>query len=181
MADLLALDLVSKKLVTNQLILTVGYDIENLTNPEIRRKYYGEITTDHYGRSVPKHAHGTINIDHHTSSSKVITSSLINLFEEIINKDLLTRRINISANNLMHEDKVIEKPKIEQFDLFDNMIDKTEIIKKQKIEESKEKELQKALLNIKNKYGKNAILKGMNYEEGGTTIERNGQIGGHKG
>lgn len=181
MADLLALDLVSKKLVTNQLILTVGYDIENLTNPEIRRKYHGEITTDQYGRSVPKHAHGTINIDHHTSSSKIITSSLIDLFEEIINKDLLTRRINISANNLMHEDKVIEKPKIEQFDLFDNRIDKTEIIKKQKIEESKEKELQKALLNIKNKYGKNAILKGMNYEEGGTTIERNGQIGGHKG
>ena len=181
MADLLALDLVSKKLVTNQLILTVGYDIENLTNPEIRRKYHGEITTDHYGRSVPKHAHGTINIDHHTSSSKVITSSLINLFEEIINKDLLTRRINISANNLMHEDRVVEKPKIEQFDLFDNRIDKTEIIKKQKIEESEEKELQKALLNIKNKYGKNAILKGMNYEEGGTTIERNGKIGGHKG
>ena len=105
----------------------------------------------------------------------------INLFEEIINKELLTRRINISANNLMHEDKVVEKPKIEQFDLFDNRIDKTEIIKKQKIEESEEKELQKALLNIKNKYGKNAILKGMNYEEGGTTIERNGQIGGHKG
>ncbi len=181
MADLLALDLVSKGLVTNQLILTIGYDIENLTNPEIKRKYHGEITTDHYGRSVPKHAHGTANIDHHTSSSKIITESLINLFEEIINKDLLTRRINISANNLMHENQVIEKPKIEQFNLFDEQIDKTEQIKKQKVDETQEKELQKALLNIKNKYGKNAILKAMNYEEGATTIDRNGQIGGHKG
>lgn len=181
MSDLLSLDLVSKRLVTNQLILTVGYDVENLTNPEIKRKYHGEITVDHYGRPVPKHAHGTFNIDHYTSSSKVIVESMVELYERIINKDLLIRRLTVVAANVINEDDVVEKPKIEQFNLFEEQIDKTEMLEKQKQQEKEENKLQHVLLGIKNKYGKNAILKGMNLEEGGTTIERNGQIGGHKG
>ena len=181
MSDLLSLDLVSKRLVTNQLILTVGYDVENLTNPEIKRKYHGEITVDHYGRPVPKHAHGTFNIDHYTSSSKVIVESMVELYERIINKDLLIRRLTVVVANVINEDDVVEKPKIEQFNLFEEQIDKTEMLEKQKQQEKEENKLQHVLLGIKNKYGKNAILKGMNLEEGGTTIERNGQIGGHKG
>ena len=181
MADLLSLDLVSKKLVTDQLVMTVGYDIENLTNSSIRSKYNGEITTDHYGRDIPKHSHGTINIDHHTSSSKVIIEKMVELYERIVNKDLLIRRINIVANNVIDKDKVKNKPQYQQFDLFTNYQELDEKNKLQKKEEQEENKLQNVLLSIKSKYGKNAILKGMNLEEGGTTIDRNGQIGGHKG
>ena len=181
MADLLSLDLVSKKLVTDQLVMTVGYDIENLTTPSIRSKYNGEITTDHYGRDIPKHSHGTINIDHYTSSSKVIIEKMVELYERIVNKDLLIRRINIVANNVIAKDKVKDKPQYQQFDLFTNYQELDEKNKIQKKEEQEENKLQNVLLSIKSKYGKNAILKGMNLEEGGTTIDRNGQIGGHKG
>ena len=177
MTELLALDLVDKHLVTNQLVLTVGYDIENLSDSSI--KYNGEITIDRYGRNVPKHAHGTQNIDHYTSSNKIIGEAVIKLYERIIDKNLLTRRINISANNLIDENEAEAETKqtFEQIDLF---TDYSEVYKK-KEEEKKEHELQKSILDIKKKYGKNAILKGMNFESGGTTIERNGQVGGHKG
>ena len=177
MTELLALDLVDKHLVTNQLVLTVGYDIENLSDSSI--KYNGEITIDRYGRNVPKHAHGTQNIDHYTSSNKIIGEAVIKLYERIIDKNLLTRRINISANNLIDENEAEAETKqtFEQIDLF---TDYSEVNKK-KEEEKKEHELQKSILDIKKKYGKNAILKGMNFESGGTTIERNGQVGGHKG
>ena len=181
MADLIALDLVSKKLKCDQLVLTVGYDIENLTNPEIRSKYHGEITTDHYGRNVPKHAHGTINIDHKTSSSKVIVDNMIILFDRIINKDLLTRRINMCVCNLVDENCVEKKPIVEQLDLFSDNSTKVNQKEKSLEDEKDEMILQNVLLNIKNKYGKNSILKGMNFEEGGTTIDRNSQIGGHRG
>ena len=181
MADLLALDLVAKKMMTDQLILTIGYDIENLTNPEIRKKYHGEITTDQYGRRVPKHAHGTINIDHKTSSSKIIIEKSLELFDKIINRDLLTRRINICASNLVDENHKEEKPIVEQLDLFSDNERKTIEKEKEKIDEKEEKILQNILLDIKNKYGKNAILRGMNLEEGATTKDRNVQIGGHKG
>ena len=179
MADSLSLDLVSKHLVTDQLVLTVQYDIENLNNPNI--KYNGEITTDFYGRKVPKHAHGTININHKTSSSKVITEHMIKLFDKIINKELLVRKINMVANNVVNEDKVVNKKNFEQIDLFTDysILDKKR--EEESINEKDERKLQHTLLNIKNKYGKNAILKGMNLEEGSTTIDRNGQIGGHKG
>lgn len=177
MTELLALDLVDKHLVTNQLVLTVGYDIENLSDSSI--KYNGEITIDRYGRNVPKHAHGTQNIDHYTSSNKIIGEAVTKLYERIIDKNLLTRRINISANNLIDENEAEAETKqtFEQIDLF---TDYSEVNKK-KEEEKKEHELQKSILDIKKKYGKNAILKGMNFESGGTTIERNGQVGGHKG
>ena len=176
MTELLTLDLVKKNLVTSKMVLTIGYDIENLSNPEISKSYLGEVTLDHYGRKVPKSAHGTINIDHKTSSTKIITDYVMNLYESIINKNLLVRRINITAEDVVNEDDYKNNKKFEQIDLF---IDYNEIEKQQK-KEKLEKELQKAVLDIKTKYGKNAVLKGMNLIEGGTTIERNGQIGGHK-
>ncbi|MBO5348557.1 MAG: DNA methylase [Clostridia bacterium] len=181
MADLLALDLVKKNLVTNQLVLTIGYDIDNLTIPEIRNKYDGDITYDHYGREVPKHAHGTINIDHYTSSSKIIMDNMMKLFEKIINKDLLIRRVNVVACNVVPPEGVKDKKIVQQFDLFSNNEEQEKLKIKELEDEKEEKKVQEVLLSIKNRFGKNAILKGMNLEEGGTTIERNGQIGGHKG
>ena len=172
MMELLSLDLVSKNLVTNQLVLTIGYDISNINS-----NYEGEITTDFYGRKVPKHAHGTINLDHHTASTKLLINKITELYERIINKKLLTRRITIAACNVINKNKVKEEKIIKQLDLFSNEEEK-ENIKEKEIDELK---LQKAMLEIKNKYGKNAILKGMNLSEGGTTIDRNKQVGGHKG
>ena len=143
--------------------------------------YNGEVTIDRYGRAIPKHAHGTINLNEYTSSTKEIVRAIIELFEKIVNEKLLTRRIYISANNLISKDSVIEeKNNFEQIDLFTNYkkINKEKEVKKEK--EIKEDKIQKAMLEIKGKYGKNAIIKGMNLEKGGTTIDRNSQIGGHK-
>lgn len=176
MTELLTLDLVEKKLVTNQLVLTIGYDIDNLINPEISKKYKGEVTLDRYGRSIPKHAHGTTNLQQKTSSTKMITKAVMELYEKIINKNLLTRRINITANDVVPASSITNE-KFEQIDLF---VDYKELEKKKEKEE-KEIEMQKAMLNIKKKYGKNAIIRGMNLQEAGTTIARNGQIGGHNG
>jgi len=176
MADSLSLDLVSKNLVTDQLVLTIGYDVDNLTDD----KYDGPITVDYYGRSIPKHAHGTINLEYKTSSSKVITQNLINLFDKIINKDLFVRRINVVANNVIDENIAKEIPKFEQFDLFTNYEVLNKKREQESINEKEENTLQHVLLDIKKKYGKNSILKGMNFQEGATTIDRNNQIGGHK-
>ncbi len=176
MTELLTLDLVKKDLITSKLVLTIGYDIDNLKKPEISQNYFGEITLDHYGRNVPKHAHGTINIDHKTSSTKIITNAVMELYEKIMNKNLLVRRINITAADVVNEEDYKKAKQYEQMDMF---IDYNELEKK-RYKEVSERALQKAVLNIKSKYGKNLILKGMNFIEGGTTIERNGQIGGHK-
>ena len=175
MTELLSLDLVKKNLVTNQIVLEIGYDIDNLTNPEIKGKYNGEVTTDRYGRKVPKHAHGTINIDHKTSSTKIIMEATVNLYERIINKDLLVRRLNITANNVTNIADEKEKS-YEQIDLFTNY----EEVNKNRKKEADELRIQKAMIDIKQRYGKNAIVKGMNLQKEGTTIERNGQIGGHR-
>ena len=176
MTELLTLDLAQKNLVTNQIVLTIGYDIENLQDPEIRKNYKGEITIDRYGRKIPKHAHGTMNLDHKTSSTKTIMDETMKLFDRIINPNLLVRRINITANNVINASKIKEEKTFEQIDLFGNYIKKEENIKK----ELSENKIQKAMIDIKNKYGKNAIIKGMNLQDGGTTIDRNNQIGGHK-
>ena len=177
MTELLTLDLVQKNILTDQIVLTIGYDIENLIDPGRRRLYSGEITTDHYGREVPKHAHGTINLDHKTSSTKIILDATMELYERIINKNLLVRRINVTANKVVTESEAKKQNSFEQIDLFTNYNE----LEKKRAKEEVERNLQKALINIKSRYGKNAILKGMNFVEGGTTIERNGQIGGHKG
>lgn len=177
MTELLTLDLVQKNILTDQIVLTIGYDIENLTDPGRRRLYSGDITIDHYGREVPKHAHGTINLDHKTSSTKIILDATMELYERIINKNLLVRRINVTANKVVTESEAKKQNSFEQINLFTNY----NKLEEKRAKEEVERNLQKALINIKSRYGKNAILKGMNFVEGGTTIERNRQIGGHKG
>ena len=180
MADLLVLDLVDKGLVTNQMVLTVGYDRESLTDPKISQAYKGPVTTDFYGRKVPKHAHGTANLHRQTSSTKLITDAVMELFDRITNPNLLVRRINLTAAQVIRERDIPKDDGVRQLDLFADY----EAEQKQKEEEdallAREKRRQQALLRIQKKYGKNAILKGMNYEDGATTRERNAQIGGHK-
>ncbi|MHB8070567.1 MAG: Y-family DNA polymerase [Candidatus Cryosericum sp.] len=180
MADLLVLDLVDKGLATNQMVLTLGYDIENLSNPEISKSYHGDVATDCYGRKVPKHAHGTANLGRQTSSAKLIMDAVMGLFDRIVDMNLLVRRINITANNVVDESSTVKADACEQPDLFKDY----DALQKKRAEEElkleREKRVQKAVLSIRKKYGKNAVLKGMNLQEGATTIERNKQIGGHK-
>lgn len=178
MTDLLVLDLVSKHLVTDQIVLTVGYDIENLSNPEIRKKYKGPVTTDHYGRQIPKHAHGTENLGEMTSSTKQIMDAVTRLFNRVVNPNLLVRRIYVIAGRVVSEDSVKHKESYKQLDLFSYLEPKQQ--EKESLDKEKERKIQEAIIEVKNKYGKNAILKGMNFEEGATTIKRNSQIGGHK-
>ena len=205
MTDLLVLDLVDKRLVTDQIVLTIGYDIANLSNKAdsfsgnnydhavnnkgrdsiggkkgTNRDYTGEITIDRYGRKVPKHAHGTANLGRYTSSTRIIMDAVMELYDRIIDPSLLTRRITVVANRVCDESKVQEREQFEQLDLFTDYQERAK--EKQKEDEalSRERKLQEAMISVKKKYGKNAMLKGMNLEEGATTISRNNQIGGHK-
>ena len=192
MADQLALDLAGKGLVTDQLVLTIGYDIDNLSNADIARNYHGEVTADRYGRRIPKPAHGTGNLPVCTSSSRILIDSATKLYERITNPGLLIRRINITANHVVpnaaepgisaHSNTT---EKYEQLSLFDTPgFDGYDERKKQedKMQDIIEKDdrMQQVVLDIKKRYGRNAILKGMNYEEGATAIQRNSQIGGHR-
>lgn len=180
MTDLLVLDIVEKGLVTNQVVLTVGYDIENLTNPAISKLYKGEVTTDHYGRKIPKHAQGTENFKY-TSSTKRIVQAVSELYDRIVNSHLLIRRMNISVNNLIDEKQAAEIPEGgEQMSIFDDCERLEQERAMEKVALEKEKQLQATIIDIKKKFGKNAILKGMNLEEGATAKDRNAQIGGHK-
>ena len=180
MADMMALDLVDKGMVTDQLVLTVGYDIDNLTDPVIRKSYKGPVTTDRYGRKVPKHAHGTQNLKMPTSSSLQLMAAAEELYDRIINKHLLVRRITLTANRVVVENSVKKQDTFEQMDLFTDYAKREAEEKKEQQELEKEKKLQRAMLDIKKKYGKNAVLKGMNLQEGATARNRNGQIGGHR-
>ncbi len=180
MTDVLVLDLVDKRLVTDQLVLTVGYDIENLKNSKIKKSYNGAVTTDHYGRSVPKSAHGTANIGRQTSSAKLIIDSVTELFDRIVDKNLLVRRVTIAANHVVDESSVQKAGSFEQLSLFTDYADVQAKREEEEAGFEREKKIQKAMLEIKKKYGKNAVLKGMNLEEGATTLDRNNQIGGHK-
>ncbi len=180
MTESLVLDLVDKGLVTDQMVLTVGYDRGNLLEPGLMKSYNGEVTKDRYGRSVPKHAHGTVNLKKQTSSTEMIVEAVLRLYDEIIRKDFLVRRIAIGANHVVDESSVRNEPVFEQMDLF---TDYTALKKKQEAEEEKlrrERSLQQAMLDIKKKYGKNSILKGTNLLEGATAMDRNRQIGGHR-
>ena len=181
MADSLVMDLVEKGLVTDQLVVTIGYDIENLTDPERRKKYRGDIVKDHYGRQIPKHAHGTANLDGHTSSTKKIMCAASELFDRIVDKNLLVRRLNIVANHVLPEaDAPRKNAGFEQLDLFTDYAALEVKQEQERAELEREKKMQQAMLTIKKKFGKNAILKGMNLEEGATAKDRNAQIGGHK-
>ncbi len=180
MMDMLALDLVEKGLVSDQIVLTVGYDITNLSEPGGDRKYHGEITTDHYGRKVPKHAHGTVTLKKPTSSSREMMKEITQLYDQIVNPMLLVRRINISLNRVVEETTVREEQQYEQLQLFVDYEARERQIDEEKQKREQERKLQQAMLDIKKRYGKNAVLKGMNLEEGATAMERNRQIGGHK-
>ena len=180
MTDLLVLDLVDKRLVTDQLTLTVGYDIENLTDAGRKKDYKGEIKVDRYGRKIPRHAHGTVNLDSQTSSTKKITDAVMGLYDRIMDKKLLIRRMYLAANKVVPETAVKQKETFEQLDLFTDY----EALEKQRQKEKelleRERKMQQAMLDIKKKFGKNAILKGMNLQEGATAKDRNSRIGGHK-
>ncbi|MDO5346210.1 MAG: DNA methylase [Lachnospiraceae bacterium] len=180
MTDSLVLDLVDKRLVTDQLVLTVGYDRESLAPSGTGRNYNGPVTTDHYGRKVPKHAHGTANLSRKCSSTKLIIDAVMELYDRITDKNLLIRRLNITASRVFKEEMAIQTDMFQQLDLFTDY----EALEKQRKEEQaaleKEKRLQQAALSIQKKFGKNAILKGTSLQEGATARERNRQIGGHK-
>jgi DNA polymerase V len=176
MTELLVLDLVDKELVTDQIVLTIGYDVENLRDPDRRSQYRGDVTTDQYGRQIPKHAHGTANLGRHTSSTKQIMAAVTELFDRIVSPDLLVRRVNVTANHVMAESAVQQAEPMEQLDLFTD----TSARAAEAADRRKERRMQETMLSIRKKFGKNAILKGMNLEEGATTMERNRQIGGHK-
>lgn len=180
MTEALVLDLVEKGLVTDKMTLTIGYDIENLTRPEIRKKYSGPTTKDNYGREIPKHAHGTTNLKKPTSSTRLITEAVMELFDRVVNPILLVRRLNIVAERVVDEDSVKDMDMPEQLTLF---TDYEALERERKAEEeqlTRERNVQKAMLDIKRRYGKNAIHKATSLEEGSTAIERNKQVGGHK-
>lgn len=180
MADQLSLDLVDKGLVTDQLILTVGYDMENLKDPQKRKTYHGEVTTDRYGRAIPKHAHGTENLKQYTSSTKLITQAVMELFTRIVDPDLLTRRVYLVAAHVVPESSIAHEEIVEQLDLFTDQAAEDKRREVEAAELDREQRRQKAVLSIKKRYGKNAILKGANLVDGATTKDRNGQIGGHR-
>ena len=183
MIELLVLDLVDKGLVTNQIVLTIGYDVKNIEDTSIRKKYKGKIKIDSYGRKVPVHAHGTANLNKYTSSTKLILKEVLNLYDAIVDPNLLIRRINMSANHVIREktaeDYNIKTSSQEQLDFFTNYSEKDQLEKENQLDLEKEKHMQETMLSIKKKFGKNAILKGTNLEDGATTIKRNSQIGGH--
>lgn len=176
MCDLLSLDLVDKRFITDQIVLTVGYDIENLTQSSIRAQYDGEITTDTYGRKVPKAAHGTVNLPQKTSSAKQIIEAVLGLFDRIVDPNLLVRRINMSANRIATEQELSGQTGTEQLSFFSD----PKALQARQEELERERKTQEALLKIKKRFGKNAIFKGMNLSEGATAKDRNQTIGGHK-
>ncbi len=165
MTDNLVLDLVAKHLVTDRMTLMIGYDIENLTDEHRRNAYTGPVEKDWYGREVPKPSHGSIRLSRQTSSTDLITDAVMQLFDRVVDRNLLVRRMNVVAENTVDETKANI-----QLDLFDD----------HQLSDERERRRQEAILAIKNKYGKNAILKGMNFEEGATAKDRNRQVGGHK-
>jgi DNA polymerase V len=180
MTDSMVLDLVDKGLVTDQMVLSVGYDIDNLRDPEKLKKYKGEVVFDHYGRATPKGAHGSINLGRRTSSTRLIMDAVTRLFERIADPALTVRRLCVAANNVVPESAETPAEKPEQLDFF---TDYDQLERQRRLENEalcRERSIQKALIGIKKRYGKNAVLKGMNFKEGATAIERNAQIGGHK-
>lgn len=182
MTELLVLDLLDKHLVTDRMVLTVGYDIENLTDKSRRNAYSGEVVTDRYGRKIPKHAHGTANLKEKTSSISIIMDAVMELYDRIMDPALLTRRMSVVAANVVDESEAEAQKKetYEQLTLFTDIEAEEERKKEEKAALLKERKAQEAVLAIRKKFGKNAILKGTNLEEGATTIDRNRQIGGHK-
>ena len=176
MADALSLDLLDKGLVTDKIVLSVNYDRSNLSDPKIREHYSGETTKDWYGRTVPKHAHGSFNLKPPTSSSRQIIAAALSIFDRTVDPGLLIRNINIGAAGVVSEQDIGNIPQVEQLTLFDDSFEPSE---EETASLEKERKTQQAILGIKKKFGKNAILKGTSFEEGATARQRNDQIGGH--
>ena len=180
MADALSMDLIAKKLLTDQLVVTIGYDVENIKDAKRRAQYKGEVVRDGYGRLKPKHSHGTANLPRYTSSTKQIMDAAAELFDRVVDEKLLIRRLNITACHVIPEADAPSEETPEQLDLFTDYAELEAERERENAALEREKRKQAALLKIKQKYGKNAVLRGMNYEEGATMRDRNGQIGGHK-
>lgn len=180
MADQLVLDLVEKGLVTDQVVLTVGYDIENLSDADRRKQYRGTVVTDRYGRQIPKHAHGTENLTEYSSSTREIVETVLTLYDRIVNPNLLVRRLNVVANHVIVETAIPKSSGYEQLSLFIDYDERSQEQEKRQQELDREKKMQHAMLDIKKRFGKNAILKGTDLQEGATARDRNAQIGGHK-
>lgn len=180
MAEQLALDLVDRHLTTDQITLTVGYDRKNIDSLSAGEIHVDEVVTDRYGRKIPKHAHGTVNLERQTSSTKIIVSAVLNLYRELVNTKLFVRRITLGANRVSDEDSVKEQPSFEQLDLFTDYAALKKELEERETEQQKERQLQQAVLDIKKRYGKNAVLKGSSLMDGATAMDRNNQIGGHK-
>ena len=180
MADQLALSLVEKGLVTDQLVLTVGYDVDNLTDPAIRKSYRGPVTTDRYGRAIPKHAHGTEQLERSTSSCRQLMEAVARLFDRVVDARLLVRRMYVVAGRVIREKEANEHPFCEQLDLFTDYAAQEAARRQEETALKRERSLQEAALLLKRKYGRNALFRGMNLEEGATAMERNRQIGGHR-
>lgn len=180
MADSVSYDLLEKGMLTDQVVLTVGYDVESLTNTEIASHYHGSIHTDRYGRRVPTHAHGTINIDPPTSSAAVLIARVGELYDRIINPRLLVRRLTLSINHLVSESALKGRPTVCQLDLFADVEEERRSRESERERRGKERRQQEAILQLRRKYGKNVVLKGLNFGEGATQKDRNSQIGGHK-
>ena len=180
MADNLAMDVFEKGLVTDKIGLYVGYDVSNVLDPELRRRYHGEIKTDHYGRQAPKSAHGSVNLREQTSSSRIIADAAVALFERIADRCLYVRRITLCADRVVpRESAKTEEPAV-QLDLFTDPDERAEELKNEKRSLERDMRQQDAVMKIRAKFGKNAILRGMNFEEGATARERNAEIGGHR-
>ena len=178
MTELLALDLVRKRVVTRQMVLDIGYDRESLAG-ERGKRYAGEAATDRYGRKIPRHAHGSGNIGRYTSSTHALMKAVLDLYDRVVDRELLIRRVNITACDLIPEDAVPEDRPV-QLDMFTDYEAVERAEEALRSAEERERRLQQATLAIQDRFGKNAMLKGMNLMEGGTTMERNGQVGGHK-
>ena len=174
MTDLLVMELVDKGVETDKMVLTIGYDRENLTDPNISRNYRGAVCMDHYGRLIPQHAHGTANLSRRCASTRLITQAMMELYDRIADPNLLVRRVNIAALNVLKQGTGAQEEW--QLDMFSDV----QAQECENRELARERSRQQAMLRIRKKYGKNAILRGMNFMEGATTRDRNAQIGGHK-
>ena len=182
MAEAAALDLLDKRLVTNQLVLYIGYDSSSLTDSSIRALYHGEVVYDHYGKAVPRPAHGSCRLQVHTSSASIISEAVLALFDRISDPHLLVRRLNLTSNNVIDENSEVlleQKRRPVQLDLFTDYEQEERERKAKERALKRERKLQQTMLDIKKRFGKNAILKGLNFDDGATAIERNRQIGGH--
>ena len=180
MTEDLVLELVAKGLKTDQIVLTLGYDAENLRDDSRAGQYTGEVKADRYGRKVPKSAHGSQNLDAYTSSGKMITEAAMQLADKIIDSKLLVRRIYVVFSHVLPEGEIPAVSSAIQPDLFSYAGQPEDTNEETKADLEREKRLQHSVLEIRERFGKNAVFKGTSLLENSTHLERNGQIGGHR-